>query len=282
VPPPDNTTVVGELCIPDIDSKCRFVRGFSWGLAPSGTCSGSAQSSAQNCSGVKKLALKVVRRIDQDSPRLLEALNEGTTLSSGVRFEAFLPGTGYVRYDLSSPSIVSLTDHTNSADAASPTETVAISYQSVSESAANGSATASSAVVGYVTLPGGSAIPITAHDFSAAKAIDLTTGVAGPTQLNPFVFTRPLDALARTMEQAVANGTTWSSVTIGLQDPGASSPYATYVLTNATARAVTDFAAGEAGGIPHETVEMAYDGIKHSTQGTGYSQSYCINWSGTC
>jgi type VI protein secretion system component Hcp len=276
VPPPANTTVVGELCIPDIDSKCRFVRGFSWGLAAA-SCTGP-----QSCSGTKKLALKVVRRIDQDSPLLLKALNEGTALSSGVRFEAFLPGSGYVRYDLSGPYIASLTDHTNGAEAGSPTESVTISYQSVSETAANGSAT-SSAVVGYVTLPGRSAIPITAHEFGAAKAFDPATGVpAAATQLNRFVFTRPLDTLAPTVKQAVVNGTTWSSVTVDLQDPGASSPYATYVLTNATPVAVTDSAEGEAGGIAHETVELTFTRITHSTQGTGYSESYCIDWTGTC
>jgi type VI protein secretion system component Hcp len=222
--------------------------------------------------------LQVVRGINGNSPELLSALDNGTALTSGT-LEIFLPGTSQVvlTYALTNAHVTLFADHTGGTDAASPTETIMIAVQTITQTAGSNAPTLSPAdIAGYVTLPGGTPLPISSHDWSAARGVDPATGfVTGAPQVKTFSFTRALDLSAPTVRDAITNNAQLSPVTVELRQPGASAGYATYELLQAHVSSFTDSADGAAGHGPTQTVLLSFNQLTL----TSGSSSYCLNFS---
>ena len=172
--------------------------------------------------------------------------------------------------------MVGYADHTDGADAASPTETVSLIYQSIAEatSAAVAAPTAPAGdVTGFITVPGQTPVPIVTHDWSVSVPFDPASGlVSGKASAKDFVFTDVLGSTAPVMRAALSSNTVWSSVTVELRQPGAASGYATYLLASAIVSSVVDSGDGSSGGSPMEEVHLAYHQLQLSSGG----QSSCV------
>jgi type VI protein secretion system component Hcp len=186
-------------------------------------------------------------------------------VSASATVNLNLPGTttAFLTYALSGVQISGYVQNTRGT--AVSTDAFTLVVQSITETSpamAGNPTAAASAISGDITIPGQTAVPITLHQWGF-QAVASSGQVSGGVHSDAFVVKRPLDSLASTFSQALAQNAPWTTVTINLNQPGM-----TITLSNVRVSSVTDSADGTVGGIPTQEIQMLFDKLSVVSGGT--------------
>jgi type VI protein secretion system component Hcp len=245
---PTGTGDIGRLTISTINGGAPFpIRSFKVGRS----------------AGVpdKLHPLEILRPIDAVSPLLLSAALPGTTIGPSAKLELLNGGKPYMVYEVTNPKA---TDWRNE-----KSEIMSFSYSSISKVAA-GSGEASiapaSAVVGEMDVPIlGKTVPITRFEI-----VYNIPDLASPAKhrADPVEITRAIDALAAPLFNKV-DGSSLGTVTVRLVAPGGTTPYANYILKNASIVSVDD--SGAAGSVATQAIRLESNDIEFKAGGNAAS-----------
>lgn len=209
-------------------------------------------------------ALEVTRPIDPLTPPLFDLLVQNTTAPTAKLELLSTPVGGkpgvYMTYSLTNVRVSSWRNDAS--------ETVGLRYQTVSMKPGTGGLPVRPAgeVIGQMTLPAAQPVPIVGIVSEVVSPTDPATGQAtGKRQHKPFVVRRAIDGHSESLLGSTVSNATLNEVKIELVQPGASTPYATYTLKNASIGSYQHSGAG--GSAPIEEVSFVYQTIdlQHGT-----------------
>lgn len=273
-PPPENVRVVGSFTIHAAGggepSTTFDVLGFSWG-AKNAADIGSGTTGA-GAGKVMLSSLKLVKKVDANSPALFLAAVQGTTL--GPATLSITDSAGHTSDLAFDQEAVTSVEQMAPASGGNPAlETVKLAVASVHLSVDPGFSDAGAdPVIGQLALPDQTSAPLTALDWSAANtppAGGSGSGASKPT-FSDVSVTKALDPESSTLLDDLAAGHALSSVGVTTSASG-------LALQNVFVTSDTLSDDGTADGGPTEAATFAFQKIQETVGSTSVGWDLSTN-----
>lgn len=229
---------------------------------------------------VKLLPLTFARGFDDVTIDLMSKALAGTSLGD-VEFQLYQPGTltAMLTYRLKSAKAAA-DAHAAGAPAQQSADLAysGVEFPNAPKPVALPKGSLPAGAVGTLTVPGLPG-PVAINAFSWAYAIPLSGGLktAAP-HLNAVEVTRPVDASSVVLWNAAVTGKALSPVLVELKRPSSSGPetYASYELSDAKITEIHH--SGGAGGVPMESIALAFTKIKTTYHPSGGTPGPFASW----